>query len=102
MQEEKATDLQEIGAPLKQAFEQFYHTSKRKLHLEIEPGSFLVANAGAILGLVEDVVDTGEDGFQFIKSDIGMPDILRPTLYAAQHPIVVSSDNENIQEYVVV
>jgi diaminopimelate decarboxylase len=66
--------------------------------LEIEPGSYLVANAGAILAEIIDVVDTntpasdaaaGEDGHTFLKVDTGMTELLRPSLYGAQHPIHV-------------
>ncbi len=102
MQDEKATDLQDIGAEVKTAFQQFFEKTGRKLHLEIEPGSYLVANAGAIVGCIEDIVDTGNQWNHFIKADIGMPDILRPTLYGAQHPIIVVNDQTATQEYVVV
>lgn len=102
MQDEKATNLQEVGEPVRQAIQEFYQRTGRKLHLEIEPGTYLVANAGAILGAIEDIVDTGPDGYTFIKSDIGMPDILRPMMYGSQHPIVVINDETATQEYVVV
>ena len=34
---------------------------------------------------VTDVVDTGDEGYAFIKTDAGMNDIMRPALYGAQH-----------------
>jgi len=102
MQNEKATDLQKVGKKVKEAFQKFYKKTGRKLHLEIEPGSYLVANVGAIIGLIEDIVDTGIEGYQFIKSDIGMPDILRPTIYGAQHPIIILGKGTKKQKYVVV
>jgi len=82
---EKGTDPQVIGAPVKAAFEQFAQTEGRKLHLEIEPGTFLVANAGAILCRVQDVVRTSTR--EFLKLDSGMTELLRPSLYGAQHPV---------------
>jgi len=84
---EKATDLQEIGAPVAEALERFAHHFGRKLHFEIEPETFLIANACAILSRVHDVVDTGAQGYRFLKLDTGMTEILRPSLYGAQHPI---------------
>ena len=30
---------------------------------------------------------TGSEGYRFIKLDAGMTEILRPSLYGAQHPI---------------
>lgn len=85
MATEKGTDPQVVGAPVRTAFEQFAQGDGRKLHLEIEPGTFLVANAGAVLARVQDVVTT--DTREFIKLDTGMTEILRPSLYGSQHPV---------------
>jgi diaminopimelate decarboxylase len=46
-----------------------------------------VANAGTLVCNAIDVVDTGADGYRFIKVDAGMTEVLRPSLYGAQHPI---------------
>ena len=89
MADEVSTDLQEAGQPVADEFSRFAHEHGRKLHLEIEPGSFLVGNAGAIVCSVIDVVDTGRQGYSFIKVDCGMTEILRPSMYGAQHPTVV-------------
>lgn len=82
---EKGTDPQIVGAPVKVAFEQFAAADGRKLRLEIEPGTFLVANAGAVLARVQDVVST--DVRAFLKLDTGMTELLRPSLYGSQHPV---------------
>ena len=82
---EKGTDPQVVGAPVKVAFEKFAQADGRKLRLEIEPGTFLVANAGAVLSRVQDLVSTGTR--EFIKLDSGMTEILRPSLYGSQHPV---------------
>lgn len=87
---EKTTDLQDCGAPVRDAIAQLAEETGRRLHFEIEPGTYLVANAGAILARVQDVVDTGAAGRKFIKLDSGMTDILRPSLYGAQHPIFLA------------
>lgn len=89
MSSEKATDLQLIGRPVQEAFEALASCSGRRLKLEIEPGTFLVANAGALVSTVQDKVATGGDGNTFLKLDCGMTEVLRPSLYAAQHPLVV-------------
>ena len=89
MPDEVSTDLQEVGAPVRDAFEAFAEETGRKIHLEIEPGTFLVANAGAIVCSIQDVIDTGDEGYTFYRTDSGMTDILRPSLYGAQHPLIV-------------
>lgn len=86
---EKSTDIQACGAPVAQLLEEFASRAGRQLHFEIEPGTLLVANAGAVLARVQDVVDTGAEGYTFIKLDCGMTEILRPSLYGAQHPIEI-------------
>ncbi|NUM54661.1 MAG: diaminopimelate decarboxylase [Candidatus Hydrogenedentes bacterium] len=86
---EPTADLQVIGRRIVSDFEEFYSKYSRKLHLELEPGTYLVANAGAIVCTIIDVVDTGPNGYDFIKTDTGMTEVIRPSMYGAQHPIVV-------------
>lgn len=99
---EKGTDPQIVGAPVKLAFQKFAAADGRKLHLEIEPGTFLVANAGAVLCRVQDIVSTGAR--EFLKLDSGMTEILRPSLYGSQHPVHLypTSPTGRVRDYVVV
>ena len=53
MSYEASTDLLKVGAPVKKEFEDFAARTGRKLKLEIEPGTFLVANAGTLLCSVQ-------------------------------------------------
>jgi diaminopimelate decarboxylase len=102
---EKEANLQDIGSRVLPEFEAFKQAHGRALHLEVEPGTYLVANAGAIVSRVIDVVDTGADGVRFIKLNTGMTDILRPSLYGAQHPITIlpqSARDAGEAEYMVV
>ena len=108
MPDEVSTDLQVIGKPVREAFEAFAKKTGREIHCEIEPGTFLMANAGGLLAEVHDLVNTGKEGYHFIKLNTGMTELLRPSIYGAQHPIEIfkqkTSDNreKNHQEYVVV
>ena len=89
MANEVPTDLQECGAPVAELFRQFAKETGREIHLEIEPGTFLVANACSVLSKVQDLVSTGDDGYEFLKLDTGMTEVLRPSIYGAQHPIYI-------------
>jgi diaminopimelate decarboxylase len=90
---EAQSDLGEAARASSALLTAFAKRTGRKLRLEIEPGTFLTANAGAIVARVIDVVDTGAKGHVFVKLDAGMAEILRPSLYGAQHPIsFVSAD----------
>jgi diaminopimelate decarboxylase len=107
MAEESATDLQEIGQPVKELFKEFAATTNRELKLEVEPGTFLVAHSCTLVTSVQDVTQTGPEGYRFIKLDSGMTEILRPSLYGAQHPIHICPEpgqakfRENTEQVVV-
>jgi diaminopimelate decarboxylase len=61
-----------------------------------------MANAGSLVTTIDDIVDTGKNGYTFLKIDGGMTELLRPALYAAQHPlIVVREGSEGTAEYIV-
>lgn len=103
MQNEVGTKLSVVGPVIADAIKKFYEETGRKLKLEIEPGTFLVANAGSLITTIRDIVDTGKAGHQFIKIDSGMTEVLRPSLYGAQHPLVVVNDRPlQPEKYVVV
>lgn len=91
---EVSTDLAAAGEPVAEEFRRFAASSGRQLHLEIEPGTYFAANSGAIVCSVVDVVDTGKEGYSFIKVDSGMTEVLRPSMYGAQHPIAVVPASE--------
>lgn len=84
---ETQSDLAQAAREASGLLRAFAERTKRELRLEIEPGTFLTANAGAIVARVVDVVATGKEGHVFVKLDAGMAEILRPSLYGAQHPI---------------
>ncbi len=105
MKGEETADLQQIGLPIVEAFRSFAAKHGRRLHLEVEPGTYLVANACALIATVIDVVDTGRRGYKFLKVDTGMTEILRPSMYGAQHPIEVvpaATRGRSRTKYVVV
>jgi len=92
--EERSTDLPDIGAHVRQELLDFRERTSRSLHLEVEPGTYLVANAGCVVATCIDVADTGAGGYRFAKLDTGMTEITRPSLYGAQHPITVLAERE--------
>jgi diaminopimelate decarboxylase len=89
MPEEPTVDLGDVGAHVQEELRAFQARDGRGLRLEIEPGTYLVARAGAVVATCVDVVDTGREGFLFAKLDTGMTEVTRPSLYGAQHPIDV-------------
>jgi diaminopimelate decarboxylase len=56
-----------------------------KIRLEIEPGRFLVAEAGRLVGEVRAKKDVGSNFFVLI--DAGFNDLMRPAMYGSYHEI---------------
>lgn len=100
--EEQETDMAEVVAVFSERLQNFAAKTGRKLNLEVEPGTWLVAHAGVLLAEVTDIVDTGSDGHTFLRLNTGMNDIIRPSMYGAQHRIEALNDVSEIQEYVIV
>ncbi len=70
-------------------------------HLLLEPGRFLVAQAGALLTRVLYVKQNGSK--TFVITDAGMNDLIRPALYQAHHeiwPVVRSERAEMVADIV--
>jgi diaminopimelate decarboxylase len=100
---EKSIDLNAVFKVVKGEIETFASETGKKLALEIEPGTYLAANACMLLASVNDIVDTGADGYHFLKIDASMTELLRPMIYGAKHPIRLLNDTPvSYQDYVIV
>ena len=100
--DENEADMEAIAAIFTKKLTTFYERTLRKLHLEIEPGTYFVAHAGTLVATVDDIVDTGKEGHTFLRLNTGMNDFLRSTLYGARHKIEVVATSPNTKAYVVV
>lgn len=63
------------------------------LHLILEPGRFLVAQAGGLLTRVLQTKRNG--GKRFVITDAGMNDLLRPSLYGAHHEMLAVAETSD-------
>ena len=75
-----AVKVQEYAAAIEQALAGF------EGQLLLEPGRFLVAQAGALVARVLQVKRNGKK--TFVITDAAMNDLIRPALYQAHHEIV--------------
>lgn len=68
----------------------------------IEPGRFIVGNNGILIGKVLYVKDNGAK--RFLVTDIGMNDLIRPSLYNSYHRIlpVIEKKGGSVNKYDVV
>ena len=88
---ECSANLKELGEYAKDKINKFYTKTGRKLLMEVEPGTMIVANSGYTVTSVIDIKQTGQDGFEFIILNGGMEANTRQLLYGSEHPIYVLS-----------
>ncbi|HEX6462699.1 MAG TPA: diaminopimelate decarboxylase [Candidatus Saccharimonadales bacterium] len=100
--DETETDMQRVIETFNEELFDFKRETKRGLRLEIEPGTWLVAHAGSLMTKIVDIVDTGKEGYTFLRTDTGLNDFMRPALYGAQHEIQVLNNASTYTDYVVV
>jgi diaminopimelate decarboxylase len=74
----------------------------RNLKIILEPGRFIVGNAGILVCKVL-YIKTGDTGKKFAVVDAGMNDLIRPTLYNAYHEILpIVKHRAKAQKYDIV
>jgi diaminopimelate decarboxylase len=95
------TDIESLGTKLGNAFNQFCKDYGRKLELWVEPGKFLVSEAGNLLVKVNLVKET--PALTFVHVNSGLNHLLRPMMYDAYHDIVnISNPTGTKKKYTVV
>ena len=87
-----ATDIAELGKRLTKAFDDFNKKNGRNLQLWMEPGKFLVSDAGILLVRTNVVKPTPK--VTFVGVDSGLNHLIRPMMYDAYHTIVNVSNTE--------
>lgn len=106
MDDEPTVDVPAIGARVATLLTDHAKKTGKEYHVEIEPGTYLTAMAGILITEVIDITDTGEFGYNFIRTNTGMNDFLRPVLYGAQHPMWVvpkkGTESPHLIDYVVI
>jgi diaminopimelate decarboxylase len=102
---EKSADLQAIWKAVAEKFEDFYNKTWRKISLEVEPWKSLVINSCSVIAKIVDIVDTGKEGYEFLRVNSWMTDMPRVPMYWVQEPIYVIPKNREEQEekdYIVI
>lgn len=91
-----ATDVVEVGRAVGAAFQEFCKRYGRQLELWLEPGKFLVSEAGYLLVKVTVVKPT--PSVTFIGVDSGLNHLIRPMMYDAYHSVYNLSNPEGKKE----
>jgi diaminopimelate decarboxylase len=87
-----ATDVMEVGKKVGEAFQEFCKRYGRQLELWIEPGKFLVSEAGYLLVRTNLVKESTT--VTFVGVDTGLNHLIRPMMYDAYHGVYNLSNFE--------
>ncbi|MHC1605108.1 MAG: diaminopimelate decarboxylase [Candidatus Methanofastidiosia archaeon] len=98
--DERPIDLETLGDRISQAFTTFCDAYGRQLELKIEPGRYIVGQAGTLLVTVNDIKSTPR--YNFVGVDSGFNHLQRPLVYGAYHEIVNASNPNGSKKYFVV
>ena len=87
------TDISKVGEEVSEAFNAFCEKYGRQLELWLEPGKYLVSEAGYLLVEANVVKETPEITFVGVNS--GLNHLIRPMLYDAYHQVENISSNSS-------
>ena len=103
LQDQAEVDTQHYYQLWRKAQQQVAELLGHPVRMEIEPGRFLVAQAGALVAQVRAVKDQGAQ--HFVLVDAGFNDLMRPALYGSYHHISRltrrTGADTAVQEYVI-
>lgn len=89
---DKVTDIERLGARLSTAFNEYCKTEGRDLELWVEPGKFIVSEAGYLITKANVVKETPT--ITFVGVDTGLNHLIRPMMYDAYHEILNGTNTE--------
>ena len=87
--DEEPLDLRRFGAMAAELFDGFCRSYGRDLSMVLEPGRYLLAEAGTLLATVTDIKRT--PFHTFVGVDTGFNHLLRPAMYGSYHPVLNAS-----------
>ena len=95
------TNVYDLGLKLGKTFKDFYQSYGRKLELWIEPGKYLVSEAGYLF--VNANVVKATPAITFVGVNSGLNHLIRPMMYDSYHEIInVSNPTGSQKIYTVV
>ncbi|WP_250278753.1 diaminopimelate decarboxylase [[Clostridium] colinum] len=80
-------DIKYLGEKLNEIFEDFSKEYGKKINFKIEPGRYIVAECGVLLGTVHAIKNNENN--KYAGTDIGFNVLARPVMYDSHHDIEV-------------
>lgn len=97
---EKPFDLRSFGQKVSELMARFSQSYGKEVILALEPGRYLIADAGVLLATITDLKHTPK--YRFVGIDTGFNHLIRPMAYGSYHHIVNASHMEGAEEDVLV
>ncbi len=89
---EARLDLNELGARLDELFAAFIAKTGYTGRFLVEPGRYVVAECGLLLGSVEAVKNNGPK--RYVGTDLGFNVLVRPAMYDSFHDVEIYGEGE--------
>ncbi|MFR4986138.1 MAG: diaminopimelate decarboxylase [Lachnospirales bacterium] len=83
----KSLDIKSLGKKLDEIFEEFSKEYGKRIKFKIEPGRYIAAECGVLLGTVNAIKNNGNN--KYAGTDIGFNVLARPVMYDSHHDIEV-------------
>jgi diaminopimelate decarboxylase len=80
-------DLKELGDRLSAVIQSFVKEYKKEIEFKIEPGRYIVAESGILLGNVNAVKKNYQT--KYIGTDLGFNVLIRPAMYDSHHDVEI-------------
>jgi diaminopimelate decarboxylase len=90
-EEKRRIDLKELGLKLQKILDEWVQQTGRQITFKVEPGRYIVAECGILLGSVNTLKENG--GKKYVGTDLGFNILMRPILYDSYHEIEVYGKN---------
>ena len=85
-------DLNELGGKLSEIIHSWVNKYGKEIEFKIEPGRYIVAESGILLGKVN-AVKTNYS-IKYIGTDLGFNVLIRPVMYGSHHDIEIYREND--------
>ncbi len=94
LEDEQEFDLPKFKVELDKLLTQWKQKTGRDLLFKMEPGRYVVAEGGVLLGRVHAVKENF--GHKYVGTDLGMNVLIRPAMYDSWHDVEVYRDGEAV------
>lgn len=92
----KTLDIKSLGNKLDEIFEEFTKEYGKRLKFKVEPGRYIAAECGVLLGTVHAIKNNGNN--KYAGTDLGFNVLARPVMYDSHHDIEVYRKSDEKSE----